>query len=1257
MATSPPRRPRRRAAFSPFLLALTLVAALGLAGGLSHPAHAPGRSIRLVADSAPLSASQAQSQAISTGDPVVASAMTTPTSTTTADPDGSFSYTESVEPTQAFTGGAWQSLDPTLQVNAGGTISPAVTTAGLTLSDGGTGPLAVMSNQGSTLSLSWPGALPVPTLSGDTATYTNVFSGVNLVVTVDPQGGFSDTLVIDSLVAAENPALDSLSLTASGGLSLSSDSSGDVFAAASASAPPVFTAQAPTIWDSATPAVGVLIGPDQGGNDVDANSGLASDSSVSGPGEAANTAAVPDTVSGDTVTLTPPAADLSGALLTFPVYLSSVTWHPAGARAGAWTQVDSGYPDSAAGWKEKSWLQVGDCDWGGCDGIGTVRSFFRMSIPSQLESNTVVHSADMYTTETWSASACDDPTPVDLWTTSGGISSSTDWNNQPGTKTDVQENSSSWGHTGCGYKSPDVTWDSSELTSILQGDVNASSQTFELKSPTETDADEWKQFLSGSANITMTVNYSDKPNQPSDLSTSPGDGCGSSKSPSAIGNDDVTFYSKASDNDGSNGLVTTFVIQNSAGTKTEYDTATAGTSPTVGNKALASLTLTRADIEAFNGTTAQNTYRWYTQVTNPYKLTGPVSETCYFSWNPLGPAAPGVSPLSVTGDLGQAISATFTEPSGCSTTTNPCPVSYVYQLGASAPVPETATSGDWTGDITINQVGPVILRVYGVASGGNFGEVQTVKWTGTAPATPDPDGYFTGGSYPDLLAVGTGKKPSLWLSVGSGAGTLSPAVDIGHLGTGINPGTDGPGDWSGAIVAHGDFTGDGVQDVMAYYPATGSGVIIGGYGTTAPLVPESGNVSTATSSLMADNEGDYPSVLVGAGNASEVSTGTDDLIGIAGDSSSGYRLNLYTNGLCTGCAAGGIYQWNTTLSTVAPDNSADWSNYALATAQPGDTAHPAGDPANVVLFALDKATGALYEATNTSMSAASVVGSGAPSSWTEITTTWGSSPPTLVSGDINHAGSIELWTLSGGAATAYTLSGTTLSKEATGSPAGYPSNDWPLTDGSAYNQGPTATTAIDTITGNTATLDGGASWSGDEFFDTDIAFDGSSAYLSPPASAIPDTVTTPSISLWFKTTTAGGVLAAVQNQALSAGGTISGGYDPVLYIGTDGILKGEWWPLGGGPISSLAPVDDGVWHHVVLTVSGGDEYLYLDGKLQNSGGTAGTPSLTFANPTNLTIGAGYIGGTWPDEADHEKDGNTGYLNYFKGYIAAVTFTQ
>jgi Concanavalin A-like lectin/glucanases superfamily len=123
------------------------------------------------------------------------------------------------------------------------------------------------------------------------------------------------------------------------------------------------------------------------------------------------------------------------------------------------------------------------------------------------------------------------------------------------------------------------------------------------------------------------------------------------------------------------------------------------------------------------------------------------------------------------------------------------------------------------------------------------------------------------------------------------------------------------------------------------------------------------------------------------------------------------------------------------------------------------------------------------------------------------------------------------------------------------------------------------------------------------------------------------------------------VLVSVQNQEVSPSSpTLSTGYCPVLYIGTGGKLRAEWWTNSVNPITSLNAVNDGTWHHAVLstTISNGTttQTLYLDGVVQGTltGAVQLFQLLTGGNPTHLTFGAGYIGGLWPGET---HNGSTG----------------
>lgn len=63
---------------------------------------------------------------------------------------------------------------------AGGMLAPAAVPGDrVEFSGGGTGPLAVIGEGRTSLSLSWPGRVPVPSVSGSSAVYGDILPGVN----------------------------------------------------------------------------------------------------------------------------------------------------------------------------------------------------------------------------------------------------------------------------------------------------------------------------------------------------------------------------------------------------------------------------------------------------------------------------------------------------------------------------------------------------------------------------------------------------------------------------------------------------------------------------------------------------------------------------------------------------------------------------------------------------------------------------------------------------------------------------------------------------------------------------------------------------------------------------------------------------------------------------------------------------------------------------------------------------------------------
>lgn len=757
----------------------------------------------------------------------------------------------------------------------------------------------------------------------------------------------------------------------------------------------------------------------------------------------------------------------------------------------------------------------------------------------------------------------------------------------------------------------------------------------------------WKKFKAGAANFTLAVTYNYPPLMPTDLYSNPGGGCHTSSSdPALIGNDDISFYSRARDLDGDNQLTTSFSLHKPDGSLTSLTA-----NVLEGNGESKPWIVARTQITDLNVSGGE--YYYQTTVTDDFGLSSSPSPACWILYNPNDPPAPTVTISPTSAAISQQVTVTITTPS-CSGTTgsDPCPVSYMVQNGVNAPFSTSAgtdSNHTATPTVLIRQQGSINISVSGVSAGGNIGEQATQTVTGTLPSTPFKDGYFTNGANPDLLTVGTGSHPSLWLYTGSGVGTLNGPTDIGSLGTTINPGTDGPGDWAGAIALHGDFTGDNVQDVMAYYTSgthAGNGVVIPGDGSATSLNPTGTDADDVMAAYMAGPSG-TPSQLVGAGQAGSGQPGvpptaTDNLIGIAG----GVELDLYSEIGCRGCG----YGYQATLTLTAPDGTAStsttsaWSHYTIAATHTGATTS---------LFALNTTTGALYETTGPF-----APGENPFSGKTPLSVPWGSSPPQLLGADVNQSGTTELWVRDDVGILEYTVSGTNvqrgcqpISENDLCHAAQKPFDDWPLNDGKL---GSTKTTAIDTLTGIQATVKGGASWVVDYYFRMVLSLDGTTGYVLPPSTTIPAGDIGPSISAWFKTTSPG-VLASVQADPVTSGSTTTKGYDPVLYVGTDGKLNAKWWNGSIAPIVSTSNVNDNQWHHVELitTVPSGSvneapyQTLYIDGHSQ--GTQSGGPN---GNWNNLTFGSGYIGGGWPDEVHYQE---TGSLEFFNGQIANVTF--
>ncbi|WP_258177232.1 hypothetical protein [Streptomyces solincola] len=210
------RRVRRRTT--------TLVAGAVLASALPVSTGAAVAAEGAVTPPAKNLAQSASALAAQTGTPVEVEAERTAYSTTLANPDGTFTLSQSTTPQRARgSDGTWKGIDLTLQRRTDGSIGPKSSVVDLSFSAGGSGQDMIrLGHEQGSVTLGWPEGLPVPTLDGATATYPEVMSGVDLQLTATDTG-YREMLVVKTAEAAANPALDKVTLTATGdGLDIAS---------------------------------------------------------------------------------------------------------------------------------------------------------------------------------------------------------------------------------------------------------------------------------------------------------------------------------------------------------------------------------------------------------------------------------------------------------------------------------------------------------------------------------------------------------------------------------------------------------------------------------------------------------------------------------------------------------------------------------------------------------------------------------------------------------------------------------------------------------------------------------------------------------------------------------------------------------------------------------------------------------------------------------------------------------------------------
>jgi hypothetical protein len=665
----------------------------------------------------------ARSKAAASGSPVQVGALTTQTATVQANPSGTVTWTTSLLPERVRQNNAWVPVDATLEQNDDGSYSPKASAEPLTFSGGGSTPLVSMTSDKAQLAFSWPQALPRPTVSGAVITYPDVLKDVDLELTANTLGGFSELIVVKTAQAAANPALATLNLaTHATGVTVSDDGH-DNLQAATPAGQVMFSAPQPLMWDSST--TGTTTRPLKASH-AEAGSAPAdaadASGAPSGPGIGAQVARVADDITGTTLSLTPDQKLLAGSATHFPVYIDP-TWNPHYASGGKqhYVETQQGCPSA----KNYDSTQYGDPgvgynSWSGC--IGDERSYFQLGIPSTVWGTHIV-SATVDAKENYSAS-CSLSSTVKLYLT-GAIGSGTTWNNKPGLSSYLTSHSFGPACSSEPSGGFDVT-----STIAKKAAAKDSSWTFALVNSQESsgDGNYFKRFAN---NPSMSIEYNHVPGKPSSLAARFGThsvGCGTTAPYPVIGKTlattPPTLNATVSDGD-KDALAATYKYWVNGGTSTTTTSATVSSGQNAPKQLSSSF---------MSGLKTGDTVGWNVTASDGKDTSG-ASSSCHFTVDLTAPAAPtvtdkdGLYPEDSPGITPAGTPGHFT------LTTNSA-TKFLYRLDVSPPTSNTPSSQVATASgnaatisLTPTAPGTHTLYVYAVDAAGNVSTQQQYQFT------------------------------------------------------------------------------------------------------------------------------------------------------------------------------------------------------------------------------------------------------------------------------------------------------------------------------------------------------------------------------------------------------------------------------------------------------------------------------------------------------------------------------------------------
>ncbi|MFD5426737.1 FG-GAP-like repeat-containing protein [Streptomyces sp. NPDC127084] len=799
-------------------MSTALVIGIASSGLMAFPASAaPAKATAStssdpVADGSVSEQDHALQQAESTGKPYELVSARTESTDTWALPDGTWSVKRYGTPVRLLRNGDWVPTDPTLTASSDRRVSPKVSTVDVSFSGGGSGPLLTGVKDGRTLSLTWPKALPAPTLAENVATYAEVLPGVDLQLKAEVEG-FSQLLVVKTAEAAANPELAALKYKVDTvGLDVSTDPDTGSVSAVNPAGQTVFTSPSPLMWDSTSISSGSA---PAARSSFSAAAGDAVDEApadVFEPPPGAQDAQMPTTVTGDTLEIKPDQELLTGADTQYPVYIDP-SW--AWGEKQNWTRVYKQYPNTSF-WNTKDPVRVGyEAETGGSNRVS--RSFVQLDTS---DSRYVQVKKSVFRIRNLWSWSCQNR-PVELWHTTG-ISKQTTWNRQPSKKSklDTVNDAKGWSKD-CAAGNLEFDTTAKMQEAARKGWANI---TLGLYASDETDTFGWKKFDAKTA-ILETI-YNTPPKRPTGLGTNPRTDCAAG---GLIGNARVSLYATFDDKDAGN-LTAVFQLFKSGATQPS------ATQTLPANKGkVTTWVVPDADLPS-------GSYTWKVFARDQDKAESPVSATCKFTIDRTRPSKPPV----ITSADGKFPSGE----NGWPAVTGKARETGKFSLGANGvndvdhyvwwtdydPDPNDAAPGVQA-SVHPPGYGPHFVYAYSVDKVGNRSDTATYVYYAGRSAVRDGPTDLNGDANSDIWSVDS--NGTLLTYAGQGNGGFAAATNGGKFFSAAS--VDSRGDWGqdgyNDLVAL-EYDGAEKRKRLWTYPNNGSGVISDNYTELTVSCPE-----------------------------------------------------------------------------------------------------------------------------------------------------------------------------------------------------------------------------------------------------------------------------------------------------------------------------------------------------------------------------------------------------------------------------------